>query len=334
MTKSGKISVFISLSVLTAFSAGAWTIFGSQESALKDKLKSGDRYMERADAAYEAGNMERAGGFYEKAIGRFEYIAKINPDFMDGIAAARIEYCANQYTNAAIAFAEGQIAEADNEDQTEEGAVEPEENDDATDDTAAPVAADDTVPAATEDTGTADAAEDSAVQQPQEPSAPPQPEYDPRNFVNDFNEARTLIEDGNISEAAAVLIPLLKYDPSNRQVRMLVAVVRTRQGRYNEAIMALEDLRGRREDLPLLLILAGAYTGASRYHDALLALDSAIKLNPADPNAYMNLAWLTLVMPGNDPDTLKNAETYYRLAIKHGATRDRALEKRIGLVRW
>ena len=143
-----------------------------------------------------------------------------------------------------------------------------------------------------------------------------------------------LIEDGNVSEAASILIPMLKYDPSNRQVRMLIATVRTRQGRFNEAITALEDLRGRREDLPLLLLLAGAYTGASRYHDALLALDSAIRLNPSDPNAYMNLAWLTLVMPGNDPDTLKNAETYYRQAIKHGATRDRNLEKRIGLVKW
>ncbi len=73
--------------------------------------------------------------------------------------------------------------------------------------------------------------------------------------------------------------------------------------------------------------------GASRYHDALLALDSAIRINPADPNAYMNLAWLTLVMP-NDANTLKNAEIYYRQAVRHGAARDRALETRIGLRKW
>ena len=63
------------------------------------------------------------------------------------------------------------------------------------------------------------------------------------------------------------------------------------------------------------------------------ALDRAVRLNPADPNPYLNLAWLTLVMP-QDSDTLKNAEIYYRQAIKRGAARDRALESRIGLTKW
>ncbi len=142
-----------------------------------------------------------------------------------------------------------------------------------------------------------------------------------------------LMEDGNLSEAASVLIPMLRHDPSNRQVRLLLAIVRTRQSRYDEAIVALEDLRGIREEMPILLALSGAYMGAVRYHDALLALDRAVRLNPADPNPYLNLAWLTLVMP-QDSDTLKNAEIYYRQAIKRGAARDRALESRIGLTKW
>ena len=127
MTNTFKnFAVIFSLTVLSAFSAGAWTIFGSQESALKDKLKSGDRYMERADAAYEAGNMERASGYYEKALQRYGYIDKKDPGFMEGIAAVRISYCATQYTNAAIAFAEAQIEEID-----EENAKESAEKDDA-----------------------------------------------------------------------------------------------------------------------------------------------------------------------------------------------------------
>ena len=142
-----------------------------------------------------------------------------------------------------------------------------------------------------------------------------------------------LMEDGNLSEAAAVLIPMLRHDPANRQVRLLLAIVRTRQSRYDEAIVALEDLRGIREDMPILLALSGAYMGAVRYHDALLTLDRAVRLNPADPNPYLNLAWLTLVMP-QEPDTLKNAEIYYRQAVRRGATRDRALETRIGLTKW
>ncbi len=142
-----------------------------------------------------------------------------------------------------------------------------------------------------------------------------------------------LMEDGNLSEAAAVLIPMLRHDPSNRQVRLLLAIVRTRQSRYDEAIVALEDLRGIREEMPILLALSGAYMGAVRYHDALLTLYRAVRLNPADPNPYINLAWLTLVMP-QDSDTFKNAEIYYRQAVKRGAVRDRALESRIGLTKW
>jgi hypothetical protein len=35
-----------------------------------------------------------------------------------------------------------------------------------------------------------------------------------------------------------------------------------------------------------------------------------------------------------EPDTLKNAEIYYRQAVKRGAVRDRTLETRIGLTKW
>lgn len=312
-----------------ALQANAWTIFGSREDSLQDLLRAGDKLMLKAVAANEAGKMERAGGYYRRALQKYEALNKADPGFMDGLAAIRIAYCAKQYTNT-LAAAEAEAAgatEAASADVSEVGAagaaevskpqaLQPPQ----------PQAAQAAQPQAAQAAETAD---DSVV----EPQPPPRPPYNPRNFAHDFAEARMLMEDGNLSEAAAVLIPMLRHDPSNRQVRLLIAIVRTRQGRYDESIVALEDLRGIREDLPVLLALSGAYMGASRYHDALLALDSAIKLNPSDPSAYLNLAWLTLVMPA-EPDTLKNAEIYYRQAIRRGAARDRALEARIGFRKW
>ena len=324
-------TIFTTFFSALALQAGAWTLFGSREDALKDQLRTGDKLMLKADAAYEAGRMSRAGGYYARAMQKYEALHKTDPNFMDGLAAIRIAYCAKQYTNT-LASAEAEAADADEvgaADAAEAGAAGAAE-------VSKPQAAQPPQPqaaqaAATSD-GTAAETSDDADVQPQA-APPPKPPYDPRNFAHDFAEARMLLEDGNLSDAAAVLIPMLRHDPSNRQVRLLLAIVRTRQGRYDEAIVALEDLRGVREDLPVLLALSGAYMGASRYHDALLALDSAVKVKPSDPNAFLNLAWLTLVMPA-EPDTLKNAETYYRQAIRRGAARDRALEARIGFRKW
>ena len=341
-----------------ALPSGAWTLFSSREGALRDRLGSGAKLMARADAAYDAGDMALASRYYGRALEKFEAVQKADPDFMDGLAALHIAHCAEFYSNA-VAAASAPLPPAS---EAAAGEAEPDAESDpkAVGQRVEPVAKEDGKVAAKEngkmvagnggknaakETGkvasapsapvaeAAEAAEDEEDEEPPADEPPPRPAYDARNFSHDFTEARLLLEDGNLSEAAAVLIPMLRHDPSNRQVRLLLAIVRSRQGRFDEAIVALEDLRGLREDLPLLLALSGAYMGAARYHDALLALDAAVKLNPADPNAFLDLAWLTLVMP-SDADTLRNAEIYYRQAIKRGAARDRALEARIGLRKW
>ena len=332
-------TIFATFFSALALQAGAWTIFGSREDALKDQLRTGDKLMLKADAAYEAGKMSRAGGYYARAMQKYEALHKTDPNFMDGLAAIRIAYCAKQYTNT-LASAEAEAADAaeveaaDAAEVGTAGAAEvskPQAAQPQQPQAAQAAETSDGTAARPQAAQTAETSDDADVQPQAAP--PPKPPYDPRNFAHDFAEARMLLEDGNLSDAASVLIPMLRHDPSNRQVRLLLAIVRTRQGRYDEAIVALEDLRGVREDLPVLLALSGAYMGASRYHDALLALDSAVKVKPSDPNAFLNLAWLTLVMPA-EPDTLKNAETYYRQAIRRGAARDRALEARIGFRKW
>ena len=154
--------------------------------------------------------------------------------------------------------------------------------------------------------------------------------YDPANFDLDLRDVRTYIQDGNLNAASELLIPMFKYSPSSYEVRLLLAIVRTRQGRPDEAIVALEDLRGTREDLPCLLALSGAYFAANRPHDAIFTLDKACKIAPQDPAPYMNLAYIFNTMK----DNTKNAEVYYRAAIKRGATRDRNFEKTLGIKKW
>ena len=375
MIKISPIAISTLLVFSMALQSGAWTLFGSREDALADKLSSGDKCLQKADAAFEDGKMERAGKYYGRAIQKYEEIKKADPTFMDGIAGIRLDYCAKQYTNAleAVAAAEAgaagaaEVGAAGASEASKPQAAQPPQPQAASaaatsggasvqpqaasavqpqaaqppppqaaqppQPQAASAAATSGDEVAQPQAASAAATSGDEVAQPQVPAPPPRPPYDPRNFTHDFAEARMLMEDGNLSEAAAVLIPMLRHDPANRQVRLLLAIVRTRQSRYDEAIVALEDLRGIREDMPILLALSGAYMGAVRYHDALLTLDRAVRLNPADPNPYLNLAWLTLVMP-QEPDTLKNAEIYYRQAIRRGAARDRALESRIGLTKW
>lgn len=292
--------VFVTLLAAVALDAHAWSMFGSKEGALRNRLSSGDKLMARADEAFDKADNKKAIALYERAINHFREVESADPTFMDGVATLRIAYCAGQWTNAVSAVNSAAKATPADEDDDEEDDEEEEED----------------VPP--------------VIVKKTEPEPPP---YDMRNFAHDMSEAKMLIEDGNLSAAASLLIPMLRHDPTNREVRLLVAIVRTRQGRFDEAIVALEDMRGRREDLPVLLALSGAYAGAGRHHDALLALDVAIRLAPADPNAYMNMAWLTLSMPA-DTDTFKTAETYYRQAIKRGAVRDRTLEARLGLEKW
>ena len=181
------------------------------------------------------------------------------------------------------------------------------------------------VPGVVADTGP----ETVAVTEAAEPEPEPEPP-DPAVIAADLREAGKLLEDEQLADAIRLLVGVLRADPGNRSARLMIALVRTRQGRYDEALVALEDLRGKNEDLPLLLALSAAYCGAQRFFDAMLVLDKAIKLAPADPRAYLNLAWLHLTMDAGETGR-RDAEAYYRRAVRLGARRDRALEVKLGL---
>ena len=293
---------------------GAWALFGSSTGNSQGRMKSADKLLEKADTAFFEGDFGNASNVYAKAREKYADLEKSDPGYEDGLPAIRLAYCDEQI---ALCVSSSSLPSTN--------AVP-----------AQPVETTATGGSRTRATSTEDsaaAAFRAATGEPASTNAPsaaeeePSPEpYDARNFAYDFNEARELIEKDRAAAAIEILVPMVRYDPSNRQLRMLLAAAHIRAGRHGLAITALEDLRGRREDLPLLLLIAAAYTSAGRYPDALLSLDAAVKLAPAEPDPYFNLAWLTLLMNEGQPAARKVAGNYYREALKRGAAPDPALQ--------
>lgn len=139
--------------------------------------------------------------------------------------------------------------------------------------------------------------------------------------------ARDMVGMDRLDEAAATLIRILKGEPGNRSARLMLASIRCRQGAFGDALIILEDLRAERENEALLMTIAGAYCGSTRYYEAMLTLDKILSKNPRHADANMNMAYLLLEMSATrQPE----AEMYYRQAVKWGATRDLIFERRLG----
>lgn len=152
---------------------------------------------------------------------------------------------------------------------------------------------------------------------------------DPVDLRRELVIAQRLLGGDQPEMAMPSLVKVLKSDPANHRALLMMALLRVKQGRFDDAIVTIEDLRGTSgEDEAVLLLAAGAYCGAGRHFDALLALDKAMKKNPKLPQAHIDMAYLLLEM---SPDKRAEAEAYYRQAIKLGAARDASLEKRLGV---
>jgi tetratricopeptide (TPR) repeat protein len=291
------------LSAWAASDAQAFWGSAKKEASEAAAKQAGDLVRE-ADAARRAGDGDAAVALYRRAIDALLEIESQKSDVDMGPIRFRRAYCETQIDQ--IKFDQA----SKNERRVTVTSVTP---------PAAPSAAE--APAATGAVATA-ASRVTGV--------PPSSTNAPALVVNVVSElawARDMIELGRQDEAAATLIRVLKFDPAHRAARLMLATVRCRQGAYADALIILEDLRGEREDEAVLLALSGAYCGATRYYEALLALDRALAVNPRNAAANMNMAYLLLEM---SPGRQKESELYYRQAVKLGAARDAALERRLG----
>lgn len=289
-------TTLFSLCLLTAFTASAWSIFGSSEGNTQSRLKAADKLLEKADNAFVEELYDIASNGYVRAMERYRAIERDDPEYQDGLPSIRVAYCMQQLSQYGNKTPNDAVNGADNNSAKSAFLKSTDSDDDnsSTDN---------------------DVEEESSFH------------YEERYFNFDFAEAKDLLKQNRPREAIEVLVPMMNFDPGNRQVRMLLAIAMLKTGQPDRAIAALEDLRGRKEDLPLLLLISAAYTSSGRYPDALLSLDEAIKLAPADPDAYTNLAWLTLIMNNNNPEAKSVAKNYYTQSLKRGGQKDLKLEQ-------
>ena len=149
------------------------------------------------------------------------------------------------------------------------------------------------------------------------------------NIKDELEWAKDMLSVDRFDAAEVPLLKVLKAEPENRDARLLMAVSRLRQGRHNDAAVVLDDLLADNpRDETVLLLAAGAHAANGGYAKAMESLDRAMKANPQRPAGYYNMAWLLLDI---NPGTTGDAELYYRKAVRLGGTRDRDLERRLGI---
>jgi tetratricopeptide (TPR) repeat protein len=161
---------------------------------------------------------------------------------------------------------------------------------------------------------------------PAAPAEVPPATNRPVSVAEELAWARDMLDTGDSGEAKTALLNVLRADPGSRPARLMLAVLDCRRRAFQDALLILEDLQAEREDEAVQLLIAGAYLGAGQPYRAMLELDKLLTKHPTHPDALMNMAYLTMEMSAKPAE----AERYYRLAVKLGAARDPAFEKRLG----
>ncbi len=283
---------FVLLACLLGVARTAWAIwpFTAEEEAQAEKLVSlGNTQLQSADEFWRAGNTAKAAELYQGSAETYQQAEKLRPNLQNGLIRFRISYCANQVA---------QIQNAAREKAETEARV--------------------TVTHPPGLSRGAAAAPDDVTRGAK---------LTPEELQRELATAQKLVVGEHPEEALPALVRVLRAEPSNRRALLLMATLRVQQGRYDDAIVTIESLREADESEAVLLLASGAYCGAGRFFDALLALDKAIKKNPDSPQAHLNMAYLLLEM---SPEKRADADAYYKRALKLGVPRDALLEKRLG----
>jgi len=149
------------------------------------------------------------------------------------------------------------------------------------------------------------------------------------NVEMELDWIKDLIEVEKYEDADKSLIKVLRADPDNFKGRYLMALVRIRLGKYEDAQIVVEDLtEDYEQNEAVLMLAAGVYATTQQYPKAMTMLDKALKIAPKRPEGYLNMAWLLLDM---NPAEISDPEMYYRRSVELGGARDVELEKRLGI---
>jgi tetratricopeptide (TPR) repeat protein len=272
--------------------AQAVWLFNESDASKAEKLAGqANAQLQAADEVWRAGDHPKAAQYYQAAAEQYKQAEQLSPNLQNGLVRFRLSYCVSQVE---------QIQNAEREKNKPEPPV--------------------TV------TRPSGLRREPPVAAPEEATRAALLE-EPVDVRRELAIARRFVTGDQPLDALPSLVKVLRVDPANRRALLLMTAVRMHQGRYEDAIVTIEGLRDADEDEAVLLMAAGAYCGAGRYFDALLALDKALKKNPELPQAHLNMAYLLLEMT---PEKRGDADAYYQQARRLGMPRDEQLEHRLG----
>ncbi len=135
-------------------------------------------------------------------------------------------------------------------------------------------------------------------------------------------EIRTMLAMGMSDKALARVDAAAKMRPDDGGVQLLRGLVLTRMGRHDEAAKTLNPMVKDRS-VAAMLALAGTRFSEGKYMESMRLLEGALAIDPNLPEAYVNLAYLSLAI---SPNKLNEATLYYRYALKLGGQRDTRLD--------
>jgi serine/threonine protein kinase/Flp pilus assembly protein TadD len=102
--------------------------------------------------------------------------------------------------------------------------------------------------------------------------------------------AYALLASGSINEAASEYERILADSPNSTTAMNNLGMIYGQQGRYLEALPVLRRLLEIAPDADAAVNLAGCYFHLERFEEAITSYNTALELNPHDPNAAHGLA--------------------------------------------
>lgn len=141
--------------------------------------------------------------------------------------------------------------------------------------------------------------------------------------------ARTLLKNNQNVKARVLLLEGINIEPDNPEVRLLLGVAQCQAGQYSDAVYILEELVT--EDTMNVNahnLLGTAYYALGLIPQARDAFAAALKTSPNMKDANYNMA--QVLLDTRDPK-VSEAAAYYDKALKLGAVRNAAMEKKLGL---
>lgn len=140
----------------------------------------------------------------------------------------------------------------------------------------------------------------------------PTPTTSPESYIN---QAQTLYQQGNLTEAIAAYESAVAADPTNPNIYVELARLQVWKGRYEDAITNTQNALLKNPNHPMAHAVQGwALGNLDRYGEAEVALKKAITLDPN--NSLAHAYYAETLIDQNDPSLIEVAADESRQALQ------------------